>query len=119
MAGTFLDVELPLIDPAPLILAVPLVLVPGLAGAVLRGTGAVISIMAGAFAAPLAAIGLISEALYALVIAGAAAFVADRLYGDARLIARFRVLAAVGLVVISAVGLLGLIAAVTTLYPCP
>ena len=90
LIGVFLRVDQyrPPVDLSGPILLAPLVIVPGYAGAVLRGRAAVAAITAGAIAAPIAAIfamegscltslylmiGLAGFAMYALIIAGLAA----------------------------------------------
>ena len=133
LIGTFIDVDLPLVDPSALILMAPVIIGPGLAGAVLRGRAAVAAITVGAVAAPIAAIfaidgscssnmwaavGLAASAAYVLVVAGLAAFVGDRIGGSDRF-ERNRLRGVVGLVVIGAIGTVAWIAAVATLGECP
>lgn len=133
LIGTFIDVDLPLFDPSALILMAPVVVVPGFAGAVLRGRADVVTITAGAVAAPIAAIfvidgscepnmwaaiGLVATALYVLVIAGLAAFVGDRI-GGAPWFERNRRSGASVLVIVGATGVLGWIAYVATRGGCP
>jgi hypothetical protein len=133
LIGTFIDVDLPLVDPSALILIAPVIIIPGFAGALLRGRAVVVAITVGAVAGPSAAIfaidgscssnmwaavGLAAAAAYVLVIAGLAAFVGDRIGGSDRF-ERKRFGAVAGLVVIGAIGVVAWIAAVAKLGGCP
>jgi hypothetical protein len=133
LIGTRLDIDLPLVDPSSLILMAPVVVVPGLAGAVLRGRAAVIAITAGAVASPIGAvfaidgscqanmfvaIGLAAAALFALVAAGLASLAGERI-GDSPRFANNRQRGVLILVVLGAVGALGWIAALAILGGCP
>lgn len=133
LIGTFIDVDVPLIDPSALFLAAPLVLIPFFAGAVLRGSPAIATVTVGAVAGPTAAIllvdascaanawaavGLAALAAYALLITGFAAFVGD-LAGAAGWFRRnrrrdLRVLAG-----FAAIGVVTWILAVPNLFGCP
>lgn len=130
--GTFIDVgQLP-IDPSPLILMAPVIVVPAFAGAVLRGPAAIAAVAAGAVAAPIGAIfaidgscaasgfvaiGLVVLALLALVISGIAALAGDRM-GRSDWFEGKRRRGVFLLVVGAATGALGWIAAVSMLGGC-
>lgn len=133
LIGTFIDVDLPLVDPSALILMAPLIIIPGFAGAVLRGRASVAAITAGAVAGPIAAIfaidgscssnmwaavGLAASAAYVLVIAGLAAFVGDRI-GGLDWFEQNRLRGVLALVVVGAIGVIAWIAAVARLGGCP
>jgi hypothetical protein len=133
VAGTFLTIDLPLIDPSALILMAPVIVLPAFAGAVLRGWAAVGAISAGAGASPIAflftidhscnanmfaGIAFVVMAGYAFVIAGAAASVADR-FGQSAWIARNRGFATWVIVVVATIGIIGWIAAAPALDGCP
>ena len=133
VAGTFLDIDVPLVDPSPLILMAPVVIVPAFAGAALRGWAAVGAITAGAGAAPIAfifaidrscnasmfaAIGFVALAIYALLIAGGAAIVGDRL-GRWGWLEEHRGRGVWFVIVVAMIGTLGWIAAVPALDGCP
>ncbi len=133
LIGTFLDVDLPVFDPSALILMAPLIVLPGFAGAVLRGRDAVAAIMAGAMAGPIvaifaidgscernmwAALGLAAIAALALAIAGVAAFVGALLGGAGTAASQPR-RGVTWLVVFGSVGVVGWIAALALLGRCP
>jgi len=133
LIGTFLDVDLPLLDPSPLILLMPVVVVPGFAGAVLGGRAAVAAISVGAVAGPLAAIfgfdgscganmfaavALAAIALVALVVAGLSAF-AGHQFRATRRVDRNRQGSVRLLVIVGALGMFGWIAALAMLGRCP
>jgi hypothetical protein len=100
----------------------PIVVIPGVAGAWLRGRGVVAAIAAGAVAGSIgamlviagtscdsnmfAAIGLAAAAAYALVIAGLAAFAGEHL-GGSDWFERNRRSGLLALVVIGAIGAIG------------
>jgi hypothetical protein len=133
LIGTFLDVDLPFIDPSGLILMAPIIIVPWFAGAVLWERDAVFAIAAGAVASPIAAIfaidgscsssmwaavGLAAMAAYVLVIAGVAAFVGSWIGRQSTAEYRPR-RGIVVLVALGAIGVVGWVAAVAILYGCP
>jgi hypothetical protein len=111
----------------------PIVVIPGLAGAWLRGRAVIAAIAAGAVAGAIgamfaiaasscdsnmfAAIGLAAAAAYALVIAGLAAFAGDRI-GGSDWVERNSKRGLLLLVVVGAIGLIGWIPAVATLGGC-
>lgn len=110
-----------------------MVVVPGFAGALLRGRAAVVAITAGAVAAPIgaffaldgscepnmwAAIGMVAIAFYVLIIAGLASFAGDRIGGSHRFEGN-RVHGTSVLVIVGATGVLGWIAYVAMLGGCP
>jgi len=132
LIGTFLDVDLPLFDPSPLILMAPVIIIPSFAGAVLRQRDAVAAITAGAVAGPIAAIfavdsscsanlwaavGLAAVAAWFLVIAGISAFVGAWIGREAKVEYQPR-RDVVVLVVVGAIGALVWIAAVARLFAC-
>jgi hypothetical protein len=132
--GTYLVIDLPLVDPSALIIMAPIVVIPGLAGALLRGRAVIAAIAVGAVAGPIgamfaiagsscdsnmfAAIGLTAAAAYALVIAGLAAFAGERSGGSAW-VERNRERGVLLLVVVGAIGVIGWIPAVAKLAGCP
>ncbi len=133
LIGTFLDVDLPVFDPSALILMAPVIVLPGFAGAVLRGRDAVAAIMAGAVAGPIvaifaidgsceknmwAAVGLAAIAAFVLVIAGVAAFVGALIAGAGTVEYRPR-RGVTWLVVVGSMGVAGWIAALSLLGRCP
>lgn len=94
--GALVDIHVPVISADGLLLIAPVAAIPFAAGALLRGAAAVVATTAGAVAAPVGAaflidgschangwvgFGLLMSAVYAFVIAGAAAFVGDRVGG--------------------------------------
>ena len=112
----------------------PIVVIPGLAGAWLRGRAVIAAIAAGAVAGPIgamfaiaasscdsnmfAAIGLAAAAAYALVIAGLAAFAGERM-GDSDWFQRNRQRGVLVLVIVAAIGVIGWVLAVAKLGGCP
>jgi hypothetical protein len=111
----------------------PIVVIPGLAGAWLRGRAVIAAIAAGAVAGPIgamfaiaasscnsnmfAAIGLAAAAAYALVIAGLAAFAGDRI-GGSDWFQRNHQRGVLVLVIVAAIGVIGWIPAVAKLGGC-
>ena len=133
LLGTFLDVGTPLLDPSGLIQLAPVVLIPVLSGATLRGPAAIIAIMVGAIAAPVAAVasfnsscqetlwrgfGLLVMAFYALVISGVSAFAGDWLAGGSRTLAEHRGRVIVVLTALGVLGILAWVGAVAVLGQC-
>ena len=133
LIGTFLDVDLPLVDPSALILMAPVMVVPRFAGAVLRAGDAVAAVTAGAVAGPIAvifaidgscpsnmwaAVGLAAIAAYVLVIAGISAFVGARV-GRAGTVEYRPRRGVVVLVVVGTIGVVAWIAALARLGGCP
>lgn len=133
LIGTFVDVEMPVGDFSGLVLMAPVIIVPGFAGAVLRGREPVAAITAGAVASPIGAIfaldsscsmnmwvalGLTAIAGNVLVIAGIAAFVGAWI-GRADTVEYQPQRGVVVLVVVGAIGAFGWIAAVASYNGCP
>jgi hypothetical protein len=132
LVSTFTDSKGHLSTPSPLILIAPLVVVPGFAGAVLRGRAVVLAIMAGAVAAPMAAIvpiavscpsnlfaGIGMAAAYpALVIAGVAAFIGSEL-GGSHWQGNHPRRDVMALMVVGVIGTIGWVPALSSLGRCP
>jgi hypothetical protein len=130
MIGTYVVIDLPPVDPSALILMAPIVVIPGFAGALLRGRAVVAAIAAGAVAGPIgamlaiagsscdsnmfAAIGLAAAAAYALVIAGLAAFAGERIGGSDWVECNLK-RGVLLLVVVGVIGVIGWIPAVAKL----
>jgi hypothetical protein len=134
LIGTFLHVDQyrPPLDLSGPILLAPLVIVPGYAGAVLRGRAAVAAITAGAIASPIGAnfavegscltsaylrIGLAGFAMFALIFTGLAALAGARIGGSQRF-ERNRMRGVAVLVVVGVIGVVAWIAAVTIQRGC-
>jgi hypothetical protein len=114
------------------ILIAPVVFIPFAAGALLRGPVAVVAVVAGAVAAPIAAalaidgscesgawivLGLLISSILASAIAGFAAFVGDRVGGNGWL-ARHRTAGLAVLIAFGLIGLAGWIAFIGRSTPC-
>ena len=133
LIGTFLDVDLPFLDPSSLILMAPVIILAGLAGAVLRERDAVVAVAAGAVASPIAAIfavdgscqknlwagvALAAIAASVLVIAGVAAFVGAWIGRESKVQYQPR-RGVVALVIVGTIGIPAWITAVVGLFGCP
>jgi hypothetical protein len=134
LIGTYLVIDLPLVDPSALILMAPIAVIPGFAGALLRGRAVIATVAAGAVAGPIgamlaiagtscdsnmfAAIGLAAAAAYVLVIAGLAVFAGDRI-GGSDWFERNRRRGVLVLALVGAIGVIGWIPAVARLGGCP
>ena len=111
----------------------PIVVIPGVAGAWLRGRGVVAAIAAGAVAGSIgamlviagtscdsnmfAAIGLAAAAAYVLVIAGLAAFAGERM-GGSDWVERNSKRGVLVIVVVGVIGVIGWVPAVAKLGGC-
>ena len=88
------------------------------AGAVVGPVGAIFATVDSCQSNPFVAVGLAAAALYALIIAGLAAFVGDRI-GGSPWFERNRRRGTRFLVAVGLIGVLGWIAALATLGGCP
>lgn len=132
LVGTSLDLAIPIVDPSALILIAPVIVIPFAAGAVLRGSTAIVSTVIGATAAPIVAaftidgscetgswivLALVISAIWAFGIAGIAAFVGDRI-GDRPWFERNRARVLPILIALGLLGVAGWIAFAARATPC-